>query len=95
MVGPGPKDGKAVKEIFFTSKPGVLYAIVAAWPGDELVVRDVKPAADVKVSMLGRNEPLSWRSEADKMVIDLSGIGRNELPCKWAWTFRIEGNIGQ
>ncbi len=95
VVGAGPKDGRAVKEIFFTSKPGVLYAIVAAWPGDELVVRDVKPAADVKVSMLGRNEPLSWRGEGERMVIDLSPIGRNELPCKWAWTFRIEGNVGR
>ena len=95
VVGAGPKDGRAVKEIFFTSKPGVLYATVAAWPGDELVVRDVKPAADVKVSMLGRNKPLSWRGAGDRMIIDLSPIGRNELPCKWAWTFRIEGDLGR
>ncbi len=95
VVGAGPKDGRAVKEIFFTSKPGVLYATVAAWPGDKLVVRDVKPAADVKVSMLGRDEPLSWRGAGDRMVIDLSTIGRDELPCKWAWTFRIEGDVGR
>jgi len=95
MVGRGPRDGKAVKEIFFTSRPGVLYAVVPVWPGDELVIRDVKPAAGVKVTMLGRDKPLSWRVEDDKIIIDLSAIGRSELPCKWAWTFRIEGNIGR
>ena len=93
--GEGPKDGRAVKEMFFTSKPGALYAIVPVRPGEKLVVRDVKPAGDVKVSMLGRAGELLWRKGGGGMVIDTSGISQSELPCKWAWVFKIEGNIGR
>jgi alpha-L-fucosidase len=95
VVGEGPKDGRAVKEMFFTSKPGALYAIVPVRPGEKLVVRDVKPARNVKVTMLGREGELSWRKGAGGMVIDTSGISQSELPCKWAWVFKIEGNIGR
>ena len=63
VVGAGPKDGRAVKEMFFTSKPGVLYAIVPVRPSAKLVVRDVKPAGNVKVSMLGRDGQLKWKIE--------------------------------
>ena len=95
VVGTGPKDGRAIKEMFFTSKDGVLYAIIGAWSGNELVVNDVKLGKGGKVSMLGREGELKWHNKGGKLVVDLSGIDRNDLPCKVAWTFKIEGNIGR
>jgi len=95
VLGRRPKDGKAVKEILFTQKAGSVYAIVTVWPGERLAVKGVSPAKDVKVTMPGREGELPWVKKDGTMVIDLSSISHNDLPCKWAWVFRIEGNIGK
>jgi len=84
-----PKEGKAVIEAFFTSRPGVLYAITPGWPGKELVLRDVKPADNATVKMLGVNRALPWRCEGTTTTIDVSRITADMLPCQWAYTFVI------
>jgi len=93
IVGAGPKNGRAVKQAFFTSKPGVLYAILPAWPGEHFVLRDVTPAEDVKVSLLGRTALLPWKRTGDGMAIDLSQVGVSELVGQAAWTLKIEGEL--
>ena len=42
LAGTRPRGDRAVKEVFFTKKPGVLYAITPGWPGPQLVLKDVK-----------------------------------------------------
>ncbi|MCP5112628.1 MAG: alpha-L-fucosidase, partial [bacterium] len=58
LAGQRPRDGKAVKQVFFPTKPGTLYAITPGWPKDRLVLRDVQPAPGSKVTLLGRDNPL-------------------------------------
>ena len=45
MIGPEPKDGKAVKQCFFTAKSGALYAIFPYWPGKQAVLKELAPSA--------------------------------------------------
>jgi len=75
----------------YTKNNGALYAVTLEYPGKELVLSIEKPEKECKVSMIGRKGYLNWKYENDKMYIDLSTIYHNDLPCEYAWTFKIEG----
>ncbi|MBN1123567.1 MAG: alpha-L-fucosidase [Sedimentisphaerales bacterium] len=90
IIGSGPKEGKAVKEAFFTMKENAIYAILPAWPGTELILKDVNPAKDAMVTMLGYNGALPWKRSLEGMTIDLSEVKVRDLPCKYAWTIKIQ-----
>ena len=66
-----------------------IYAIALEWPEDKLVLNIPSPASNAKVTLLGRDGVLPWTYENGKMVIDVTGIRYNEVPCQWAWTFKI------
>ena len=79
-------------DIRFTTHNGALYAIALGWPADgELRIRSMArglpylkgPVCGVK--LLGSDEPLSWRQEADGLHIELP----TQRPNEPAWTFRI------
>jgi len=93
VVGAASKNGRAVKQAFFTSKPGMVYAILPAWPGKRFLLRDVTPAEDVTVRLLGRPGTLPWKRSPDGMMIDLSNVKVRELPSRIAWTLKIEGEL--
>lgn len=77
------------QHIAYTKNNGNLYAISFEWPGSELVLRVPTPPATSKVSLLGRDGALPWNYKEGKLIIDLSGIGYNEIPNHDAWTFEI------
>jgi len=85
-----PGDGKAVKEAFFTCRGKTLYAIMPTWPGKEFVLRDVEPADEVAVTMLGVGGTMPWKKVEGGIAVNLSGIGIGNLPCSHAWTLKIE-----
>jgi len=60
------------------------------WPQDRLELALPHHSKKVQVSLLGlaKNLPAKWKK--GKLIIDTSGIGYNELPSKYAWTFRIK-----
>lgn len=91
QVGQAPRDGKAVKQVFFTRKPGALYAITAGWPGKELVLRQVKAPSNAKVTLLGHAEPLRVRVEGTSLTITLPDFGPEGAPCRHAFALKIEG----
>jgi len=45
-IGAQPKDGQAVKQVFFTRKGTTLYAITPYWPARELVIRNIKTSPE-------------------------------------------------
>lgn len=62
------------KDIRFTTKGGVLYAIALGWPADnKLVVKTLAaPAGKITgVSLLGCNAKVDWRQTADGLVVTL------------------------
>jgi alpha-L-fucosidase len=91
QVGQSPKDGRAVKQVFFTKKPGALYAISAGWPGKQLVLRGVRTPENPVVTMLGGDGVLEAARQGDTLTITLPAFGPEEAPCAHAFAFKIAG----
>jgi alpha-L-fucosidase len=91
MAGQKPRDGMAVKQVFFTKKPDALYAITPGWPGDTLVLKDVQPPAKARVTMLGVSTPLKWRRQGRDLAIETPRLSVDKLPCRHAFAFKITG----
>jgi alpha-L-fucosidase len=94
MVGAHPVEGQARKQAFFTTKSGVLYAILPRWPGKTFTLKGVTLAGDAQVRMLGVKGPLSYQTVGGNTVIRMPAVVVDELPCKYAWTLRIAGVAG-
>jgi alpha-L-fucosidase len=91
QVGQHPKDGRAVKQVFFTKKPGALYAITAGWPGNELVIENINAPSNPKVTLLGVNGYLRTRRSGNELTITVPDLDPESAPCQHAYTFKIEG----
>ena len=75
-------------------QPGTnLYAIVLAWPSTEtLLLSDVMPSKGTTVTLLGyKGDDIKWTKAASKggLTLQLPIIPFNQMPCEWAWTFKI------
>ena len=91
QVGQEPKNGTAVKQVFFTKKPDALYAISVGWPGKQLVLRDVRVPAGAAVTMLGVPGTLQSTIAGDTLTITTPDLGPDGAPCRYAYTFKIPG----
>ena len=94
MVGTRPVDGQARKQALFTTKPGVLYAILPRWPGKTFTLKGVTLGGDAQVRLLGVKGRLSHETVGSDTVIRMPELAVDELPCKYAWTLRIAGAAG-
>lgn len=76
--------------IAYTQKGDTIYAIMLEWQDNECVL-DIEPKSNkTKVSLLGREGNLPWKIENGKMVVDMTPIKFTEIPCREAWTLKIE-----
>ncbi|HWA87862.1 MAG TPA: alpha-L-fucosidase [Opitutus sp.] len=91
QVGQAPVNGQAVKQVFFTQKPGALYAITAGWPGRELVLHHIKAAGAVGVTVLGVPGALPAKLAGDTLTITTPHFGPDAAPSNYAYAFRIAG----
>jgi alpha-L-fucosidase len=69
-----------------------VYAILSEWPGTQLVLRKVRPAAGSMVALLGSNAKLSWKFDsAQGTIITLPDNLQqaDNRPCKYAWTLKF------
>jgi len=85
-----PDQGQASKEIFFTQKGNDLYAICPLYPEDKLIVKDVTLSPGSSVTLLGYEVPLTWENKGKDLVIDVPALTASTVPCKYAWTFKIQ-----
>ncbi|MBX7256052.1 MAG: alpha-L-fucosidase [Candidatus Hydrogenedentes bacterium] len=81
-------DGELVR---YTTKGGAVYAICLQWPGQTLTLANVKPGADVKVSMLGVDSPVACKTADGKLVIDVPQLTPDKVPCAHAYVFKLTG----
>jgi alpha-L-fucosidase len=87
-----PAAGDARKEILFTRKDGVLYAILPRYPHAKLILRDLRLGKGARVSLLGsRHTNVGWRRAAQDVVIDVPVIEDGELPFAGPRVFKVEG----
>jgi alpha-L-fucosidase len=93
LSGDGWKDGDNLR--FTHSNLGAItYAIALQWPGDELVLHNVKLAPGATVRMLGTSESLSWRPDpAGGTVISLPAAWQSPAnrPCELPCVFKLDG----
>ena len=80
------------KDIRFTTKGNVLYAICPQWPGEQVIIRSLGTHSTVSVdtisqiSMLGSQETLSWSQDGDGLRVTTP----SQKPCQHAYTFKID-----
>jgi alpha-L-fucosidase len=91
QIGQRPKNGAAVKQVFFTKKPDALYAITAGWPGRQLVLRQIRATGEPAVTMLGVPGTLKSRLDGDTLTITTPELGPDEAPCRHAFVFKVPG----
>ena len=91
QIGFAPKKGVAVKQAFFTRKPGALYAITPGFPDKQLVLRNVKVPADAIVTLLGVPGQISTRVEGQNLLLEMPALNPDRLPCRHAFVFKIPG----
>lgn len=73
----------------YTQKENSLYATTFKWPGKELFI----PIGDVDVAsvqLLGTTIYPEWTKKEGGISLDLSEIYANDLPCDYAWSFKLE-----
>ena len=87
-----PDPGDARKEILFTRRGSVVYAILPRYPQGELVLRDVKLAQGARISLLGsRHENVAWKQRGADVVICVPVVADADLPFDGPRTFKVEG----
>lgn len=74
----------------YTTKGDSIYAIMLEWADDKCVLDIENVQENTKVSLLGRDGYLPWSVENGKLVVDMSPIKFSEIPCRAAWTLKIE-----
>jgi alpha-L-fucosidase len=67
------------------------YAICKQWPGKSLTLKAVRAEDDAKISMLGVDEPLTWKQDAEGLTILLPDALQDEeaRPCRDAWALKV------
>ncbi|WP_299535584.1 alpha-L-fucosidase [Ulvibacterium sp.] len=83
------QQGKAVKELFFTSKGNDLYAIAPKFPKGKLIISGVKPSKNTRISLLGHDSDLTYTVKGKDLVIQVPVLSHEEIPCQYAWSFKI------
>jgi len=91
QVGQAPRNGQAVKQVFFTKKPDALYAITVGWPGEKITLRDVRVAKDAQITLLGVPGSLGYSVTGNDVEITLPALTPETAPCRYAYTIKLPG----
>jgi alpha-L-fucosidase len=87
-----PAPGDARKEILFTRKGDILYAILPLYPRGALTIRDLVLAKGARVSLLGTTlTNLAWRKRKDGIEVSMPALDVAALPFDGATVLKIEG----
>ncbi|WP_225919635.1 alpha-L-fucosidase [Actomonas aquatica] len=88
-----PEAGMAVKELMFTRQGSDLFAICPALPPTQLRIRDLTPATDTLVTLLGYATPLAWTTEGDDTLITLPDLDVSRDGGRAAYVFKLAGAL--
>ncbi|NQV32368.1 MAG: alpha-L-fucosidase, partial [Phycisphaeraceae bacterium] len=84
-----PPAGQARKEILFTNKQDNVYAITPKWPGETLVVKNIRPSRTTEVTLLETGQILPWHRKGDHLEITLPEFNGDQIKSRTAHAFRI------
>lgn len=86
---PWTKGKKSPTVRFTQGRDNAVYAICLAWPGKTLTLEIPKLPADSRITLLGYDKPLDWKNSGGKVIVDLSDITYDQVPCEYAFAFKI------
>jgi len=78
--------------VFYTQKGNDLYAICTRWPDSQLIIPGLKQAG--KLRLLGSNLAITAQVSGDNLIITTPAINPGNMPCQYAWVFKIE-DVGE
>ena len=84
-----PPAGAARIEAFFTTKAGVVYAILPHRPEREVVLDDIETDTGVRVTLLGNDAPLEARHQEKRLTVRVP----ESLPFSQAYVLKLEGVV--
>lgn len=91
------KEGEQVR--FTRSKDqGTVYAFVFEWPGEQLILRSLKPKKNGRISLLGFDETLHWEYDSSRgLIIQLPAALKERLTgaAHLAYGFKISVDADQ
>ena len=86
-----PQSGDARKELFFTMKEGVLYAISPHLPKEFILINDLTLSKTSKITLLGLEDSnLKWEQVDDSVKVFIPYIYPQDLGFREAFVFRID-----
>lgn len=83
-----------ISNVWYTSKPNSVYAILLEWPENNLItlgsVKTLFTKRQTKVTMLGWQVPdeLKWVIDGDNVTISLPN--KSDVIIDWAWALKIK-----
>ena len=80
-----------MKQVFFTRKPGALYAISVGWPGSRLVIHHAHVGSGGAVHLLGLPGTLAHEVKGTDLIIHLPVLTGDQIPCQHAYAFKMTG----
>ncbi len=89
-----PDPGDAVKELFFTCRDKIIYAISPVFPRGKLQVENLNLPSGSEVTLLGSDIKLEWKNQGGNLLVDVPHMTPDELPCRFAWVFKINPASG-
>jgi len=83
--------GKAVKQLFFTSKGNIIYAISPMWPGKTLTIKNLNLESDATINLLATGEELSFQNSGNNILINLPDFNPSlyQPEDQYAYVFKI------
>ena len=78
---------------YTTDINGNIYALVKGWPGEQLLLKKIKPLKGSKVKLLGTNDLLNWTMTSEGIIIDIPVKYKEEKnrPCNAVYVFQFKG----
>ncbi len=89
--GGAVRNRKKDASVFFTKKGRDLYAICTSWPSDGLAVQGLRRKEGMEVGLLGYEGEIPWRFSSGLLRIEPPDLNPAQVPCAYAWVFRIGG----
>lgn len=78
------------EDLFFTRKGKDLYIITTKWR-EEITMENIAKATGI--SMLGVPDNLQFNKKGNKLVIASPKINPGNMPCAYAWVYKISGAL--
>lgn len=74
-------------KVFFTAKGENLYIILTQWKNDIVIEGIGRPG---KISLLGSDLEVVYENKGDSLILSAPNVNPGNMPCKYAWVYKIE-----